>query len=330
MNRIKRSSEASSRTSLPSRSVRTLALLLGSLLVFGVPISGGSLRSQAEFFDDAFSRAAVPPIGGSGWVVTAKLNMNAPGKEYISAIGRVTLQPDATLGGDLAMSIDNKAVPNNIIRVAIRKSNPAVVVVQRLVAGKPFLGRPGKIVKLPVDPGFNYVSGPVEWSDGTRVLQIFLETEFVKKAAAKPIGARYRVTGHATVTNAEDGPFDSTVEVYGKLVLALPLLPGEVEQRSFALLEERTRNAVAGEAWPFNDVTVDIFDDENPASTFEIVGFFSDQDQESNPDVLWKECPQRYRFSLKERRITCPGDNDTESLDVFVRVVKVQDLYKKF
>jgi hypothetical protein len=306
-----------------------LTILVGSSLVSGGSISSGAVRSQAEFFDDAFKRAAAPPIGGSGWVVTAKLNMNAPGKEYISAIGRVTLQPDATLGGDLPLSIDNKAVPNNTIRIAIRKSSPAVVVVQRLIAGKPFLGRPGKIVKLPVDPGFNYVSGPVEWSDGTRVLQIFLETEFVKKVAAKPIGARYRVTGHATVTNADDGPFDSTVEVYGKVVLALPLLPGEVQQRSFALLGEGTRNAVAGDAWPFNDVMIEIFDDENPASTFDIVGILQDLDQETNPDLLWYDCPQRYRFSAKERRITCPGDNDSESLDVFVRVIKVQDLYKK-
>ncbi len=261
--------------------------------------------------------------------MTAKLNMNGSGKEYISAIGRVTLQPDATLGGDLPLSVDNKVLPNNTIRVAIRKSSPAVVVVQRLVAGKPFLGRPAKIVKLPVDPGFNYVSGPIEWMDGTRVLQIFLETEFVKKAEAKPIGARYRISGHATVTNADDGPFDSTVEVYGEVELALPPLPGQVEQRSFALLPEGTRNAVAGDAWPFNEVTVDIFADENPASVFEIVGILQDQDQESNPDLLWYDCPQRYRFSANEKRITCPGDNNSESLDVFVRVIKVQDLYKK-
>lgn len=332
MKKLKLSSETSSNPSflitsfsspsVSSRSVRTLAILVGSLLVTGVSVSSGAVRSQAEFFDNAFQSAAKPPIGGNGWVVTAKLNMNAPGKEYISAMGRVTLQPDATLGGDLPLSIDNKAVPDNTIRIAIRKSNPAVVVVQRLVAGKPFLGRPAKILKLPVDPGFNYVSGPVEWSDGTRVLQIFLETEFVKKVAAKPIGARYRIIGHATVTNAEDGPFDSTVEVYGKVVL-------EAKQRSVVLLGDGTRNARAGDAWPFNDVTIDIFDDENPASTFRILGILQDQDQETNPDLLWYDCPQTYRFSSKEKQITCAGDNDSESLDVFVRITKVQDLYTK-
>ena len=321
------------RSSKLRRSKRIVLLLVVLASGSAVSTSRGAIRSQAEFFDNAFQRAAQPPAigGGAGWVITASMNMNAgsSGKEYLSARGRMTLQPDAMLAGDLQLSIDKKEIPNNTIRLAIRKSNPAVVVVQRQIAGKPFLNRPAKVVSLPVDPNFNYISGPISWMDGERAIQIFLETEFVKKAATKPIGARYRITGHATVTNAEDGPFDSTVEVYGKVELALPLLPGDVEQRSFALLGEGTRNAKAGDAWPFNDVTIDIFDDENPASTFDIGGILQDLDQESNPDLLWYDCPQRYRFSSKEKRITCPGDNDSESLDVFVRVIKVQDLYKK-
>jgi hypothetical protein len=85
-------------------------IVLASGTLVPATASGGAIRSQAEFFDNAFQRAALPPAigGGSAWVITAAMNMNAgsSGKEYLSARGRMTLQKDATLAGDLQLSIN--------------------------------------------------------------------------------------------------------------------------------------------------------------------------------------------------------------------------------
>lgn len=288
---------------------------------------------QAEFFDTAFARAsAPPPIGGNGagWVITANINMNGgTGKEYVSARGRVALQPGGTLGGDLQMSIDNKEVPNNAIRLAIRKSNPAVVVVQRLVAGKPFLGRPAKIVSLPVEPGFNYLSGPIQWTDGDRVLQIFLESQFVKKQEPKPIGARYVVSGSLVVTNSDDGPGDDTVELLGEVYIHLFTSDDKFIRRTIPLAEGDQGSANTGTSFKLQDITIDVFDEEK-AAYLRIAGFYQDVDEFSNADPMWNGCAARYKLgNTMTRGATCSGDGVSENLDVTIKVVQKELLYKK-
>ena len=176
-----------------------------------------SAPAEAEFLDNAFKRAATPAT----WNVTARVTMNAQGKEFISASGKVMSQSLISIGGDLPLSLNNKAIPDGTLRINIRKGAQAVVEITRMFAGKPSLGRPATIVTLPIDPNFNYLSGPIQWSDGNRVIRIDLETEPV--GPKKPIGARYQVTGYMKVTNAEDGLFgaDNTCEIYGNIWIKL-------------------------------------------------------------------------------------------------------------
>lgn len=299
--------------------------------------SSGALRSQAEFFDNAFARASQPPaIGGGGaWVITASMNMNAgsSGKENLSARGKMTLQPDATLAGDLQLSINQKEVANNTIRLNIRKSNPAVVVVQRQIAGKPFLGRPPKLVSLPIDPNFNYISGPISWMDGERTIQIFLESEFVKKpvetsngGSGKPIGARYRIFGRLEITNAEDGTMDSTVEVSGVISLNRYDNQGKSIQ-SYRMYFSDRRDGIEGSVWNLEEVIVDVFDDEN-APVFMIEGSLLDWDSASSPDIMWLSCTKRYKFD-QPGRLSCNGDRNSENIDLTGGISKVKDLFKK-
>jgi hypothetical protein len=319
------------------RSKRMVLLLVVLASGSAVSASRGAIQSQAEFFDSAFQRAALPPPigGGSGWVVTASMNMSAgsSGKEYLSARGRMTLQPDATIAGDLQLSIDKKEVANNTIRLTIRKSNPAVIVVQRQIAGKPFLGRPGKVTTLSVDPNFNYISGPISWMDGERVIQIFLETEFVKKptdspggSPDKPIGSRYRVFGRLEITNAEDGTLDSTVEVSGSISLNRYDDQGKRTQ-SYRMYFSDRRDGIEGSIWNLEEIFVDVFDDEK-APVFMIEGSLLDWDNASSPDIMWLSCTKKFRFD-QPGRVICNGDRNSESVDLFGGFTKVKDLYKK-
>ncbi len=312
---------------------RTVVLALTAVLAASTPAPtfAGPMLTQAAFFDDAFARAALPPVGGASYVITANLNMNGgPGTEFLSARGRVALQPGGTLGGDLPLSINNKEVPNNVIRVAIRKSSPAVVVVQRLIGGKPFLGRPPKIVSLPVDPAFNYLAGSVSWHDGDRMLQIFLETQLQKPdTKPTPIGIRYTVSGSVRVTNSDDGVADSTVELWGEVRLGLNNSSGQFVRGSEYLANGPQGSRRAGEYFRLRTVTVDVFNDEN-IDNFDILNFFNDSDDLSSPDYLWNGCSGKFRFTPeKTQKVFCEGDKLDESLDVTIQVTPKELLYKK-
>lgn len=312
--------------------------------------------AQAEFFDNAFANAAKPPAvgGGAKWVITAKVSLNGTNLEYITARGTVTLQPDGMLAGDLPLSINGSAAADNALRINIRKSNPAVVVVTRMIAGKPFLGRRPVLVSLPVNPNFNYLSGPIQWTDGSRVIRIDLESEYVRKqttgngaantggnsgGSGKPIGARYQIGGFMRVTNSSDGPGDNTVELYGALYLHHYRKGQEVgsAQTLIKLIEQDANN---GFQLNFNNnVYVDAFDGDNDTLTLE--GSFRDRDKGqglSGDDDLFigSTCLNDfglynlYRISLRDGgSMLCKGDQNSESADVRIFAKKVSDLYKR-
>ncbi len=308
------------------------------LFVFVMLCLPTDVSAQAEFIDNAFQRAAMPPAAG-GWTVTAKVTMNAPGKEYISARGKVTLQSDGSLTGDLPMSLDKKEIAHNTLRFSIRKNNPAIVTITRMIAGKPFLGRSAALVSLPVDPNFNYLSGSIQWG-GSREIRVDLETE-----PAQPIGARYHITGRMEVTNAEDDFLgaDNTCEIYGQVNITLvdkdhkDLPPRQL----FTLIEQA---AMKGFKLNFDkNLYFDRYFDEPNWSFFHIQGWILDEDggpvDQTDDDVLFgtgKDWTRKgFRFGDQRGKVgdvdhyVIPGDRDSENAEIYFTVTKIADLYKK-
>ncbi|CAN5619242.1 hypothetical protein BH10ACI3_BH10ACI3_08070 [soil metagenome] len=320
--------------------LRTGALRPLAVIAFALFLVS-SISAQSEFFNNAFANAARPPvIGGGGWVITAKVYIKAANKDYISAVGRVTLGSDGTLGGDLPMSINNSPVANNTINIHIRKSNPAVVVVRRNVAGKAFLGRPASLASLPVDPAFNYLNGPIDWAGGQGSVQIFLESEFVKKASppsggsGKPIGARYQIGGFMRVTNSSDGAGDNTVELYGALYLHQFRKDGQ-EVGSQTIIKLIPQDANNGFEMQFNN---NVFIDAYDGDTLTLEGSFRDRDAGqglSGDDDMFigTACLDKfgvynlYRITQRDGSMLCKGDQNSESADIRIFAKKIKDLY---
>lgn len=304
-------------------------------------VTAGNISAQ-EFFYDAFANAAKPPqIGGGGkWVVTAKVSLQASGKEYLSARGPVTLQPDGMLGGDLSLSIDNNPVANNTLRLNIRNSDPAAIVLVRNVSGRPFLGRPASQTSLPLKPEFNYLSGSINWPDGQRVIRIDLESEYVKAPPPPPkrAGARYQIGGFMRVTNSEDGwgGADNTLELYGRLYLHRVRDGKQI--KTWVLVDVPEQDAENGFERKFYDnIFIDVYDDELTTDKFTMENGFSDRDRGqglSGDDVLFNgiTCMNgrliNYLLSSTKRygSMECKGDQNSESADIRIFMKKVSDL----
>lgn len=296
--------------------------------------------AQAEFFDTAFTRASQPPPingNGAGWVITAKVSLNGSGKEYISARGPVTLKSEGSLTGALPMSIDNKEVANNTINISIRRSNPAVVTVTRMIGGRPFLGKPAVIASLKVDPNFNYLSGPLTWTDGNRVIRIDLETVYVnaKPQEAKKKGVRYQIGGFFRVSNSSDGVADNTVELYGFLTLH-HYRNGQEVGTGTRIFELIPQDAINGFQLPFKNIYIDSFEGDNDTLTLEGAIFDRDAGQGlTGDDLLFggAECMTKFglynlfRISLRDGgSMLCKGDQNSESGDIRIFAKKVKDL----
>ena len=295
------------------------------LLFVAITLTGG-VSAQAEFIDNAFQRAATPPAAG-GWVVMAKVAIKAPGKEYISAYGQVTLQSDGSLAGDLPMSLDKKEIAHNTLRFSIRKNNPAIVTITRMIAGKPFLGRSAEIFLLPVNPNVNYLT----WTFGSREITVHLETE-----PARPIGARYKITGRVVFTNTEDGVLDNTCEVSGGVALRrVSYGSGSGVVTSTWLFEIIPQDVTAVATFPFTKV-IDVYDEDK--SQFSLDGRFYDRDHGptlgietgAHDDMMWPDPEFPRRINLKkEGESVFPGDRDSENAEVYITVTKISDLYKR-
>lgn len=296
--------------------------------------------AQAEFFDTAFTRAAQPPPingNGAGWVITAKVSLNGSGKEYITARGPVTLKSEGSLTGALPMSIDNKEVANNTINISIRRSNPAVVTLTRMIGGRPFLGKPAVIASLKVDPNFNYLSGPITWTDGNRTIRIDLETVYVnaKPQEAKKKGVRYQIGGFFRVSNSSDGVADDTVELYGFLTLH-HYRNGQEVGTGTRIFELIPQDAINGFQLPFKNIYIDSFEGDNDTLTLEGAIFDRDAGQGlTGDDLLFggAECMTKFglynlfRISLRDGgSMLCKGDQNSESGDIRIFAKKVKDL----
>jgi hypothetical protein len=169
--------------------------------------------------------------------------------------------------------------------------------------------------------------------DGERTIQIFLESEIVKKQPPKPIGARYKITGGLSVERSDDGIGDSTVEVDGRILLNFQNEAGGFV-KSFDLASFSNLDATAGDSIQFPEYRFDIFNEEK-ASTFSLSGHFDDLDTSSQDDVMWDGsfCPAQKLPSAvgaaKQARGICKGAGGGEGLDVYYSVKKVEDLYSK-
>lgn len=304
-----------------------------------------NVSAQSEFFDNAFANAAKPPaIGGGGWVITAKVSLNASGKEYITARGPVTLKSDGSLTGALPMSIDNKEIANNTLFLSVRKSNPSAITLTRMIGGRPFLAKPAATTSLKVDPNINYLSGKITWTDGDRIIRVDLESEYVKKASppsgggnsGKPIGARYQIGGYMRVTNSADGVGDYTVELYGNLYLHQYRKDGqEVGSQAQPIIKLIQQDANNGFEMQFNN---NVFIDAYDGDTLTIEGGFLDRDAGqglTGDDLLFAgdACLNKYgvynlyRITQRDGSMLCKGDQDSESADIRIFAKKIKDLY---
>lgn len=319
---------------LPMSSAKYAAAVI--MIAAAFTIKGSA---QAPYFDDAFANAAKPSMISAGWVVTAKVYIKAANGEYISAVGPVRLAEDKTLGGELPMSINNSPVANNTIGIHIRKSDPAVVIVNRNVAGKPFLGRGGAMTSLKVDPNFNYLNGPIKWNGGNASIQIFLESEFVRKKADNSGSGqntsnkttRYQIGGFMRVTNSSDGVLDNTVEIYGTLWLHQYRKNGVEVGKARKLIEVVEQDANNGFQMDFNKLFIDAED----GDTLTLEGGFQDRDAGQgltgdDPMFNGNSCMNKFgvynlfRFTNRDGSMLCKGDQNSESADIRIWAKKVE------
>lgn len=210
------------------------------------------------------------------------------------------------------------------------------------ISGKPFLGRPASVVTLEASYRAPFSRGKVIWDNEEYGISIFLSPNQVKAGKpeirdtpAKPIGARYQVTGRVVIANAEDGVGDNTCEISGYVFLRQLRDANGVKvdkPNGKILFQIIPQDVIKGMVFKFpNDLFFDVYDDDK--SQYNLGGGFVDNDTNSADDAMWPDAANAMRWDFRrmagQGEHNYPGDRDSESVEVYITVTKVSDLYKK-
>ena len=326
--------------------MKKLALALFVAIAFGTGFS--TVASGQYQLEEAFKAAALPADAKGRWVVKTDVNIyKLDGTMKFEASGNLDLKGNV-LEGHLGLRPPGGALINgNTLYFYVTKPSPATMRVRHDIAGKPFLGRPAEIVKLENRYRAPFLRGTVIWDGEECTFSIFFSpmqtTEKPKPvfsdpdpipSAQKAIGARYQVRGRVVVANAEDGLGDKTCEIIGEV--GIKRLRNEkgvkVSEKTKRLFWIVPQDVIKGMEFKFPDnLFFDVYDDDQ--SQWRLEGRFFDNDLDSADDEMWPSQEDALRFNFRtmagKGEFNYPGDRDSESVEVYITVTKVSDLYKK-
>ncbi|CAN5331161.1 hypothetical protein BH10ACI2_BH10ACI2_02830 [soil metagenome] len=310
-------------------------------------VDSASAQLVPVYVSNAVHKTVLPPDAKGKWVIRGIVNLYKPSGENLVAEGLMNVE-GGVLSGDLALKVgDSGYIKDNTVRITMTLSEPFKIGLRHDIALKPFLGRPMEYARFKNIPNAPYTSGNVIWDGVETPVSIFLGYEQVNAGTvairkpppkpSTPIGARYQITGHIQIANAEDGVLDSTCEIYGLVRLIRfrnekgEKIPGEPIML-FKIIEQ---DVMAGMDFKFpNNLFFDIYDDDK--SEYRLDGSFFDRDKGqglSGDDLMWPDPENPMRFDFRKYagkgEYNYPGDRDSESVEVYLTVTKVSDLFKK-
>ena len=145
------------------------------------------VAAQGTFLDDAVIKAHTKSTAEGSWYVTATVMIKKrDGTENILAVGRViSFRPQGTgfgLVGSLPMTINGSSADVNSLYFTV--SQGSVIELQRLIAGKPFLGRQAQAFNAVLHE--NYLTTQGRWNGADIDVRVELTSEF-RKAPLPPI-----------------------------------------------------------------------------------------------------------------------------------------------
>lgn len=317
-----------------------LASLVGTALLAGAHTQA---KADVPFVVEAIEKAQTAPTAEGRWAVIANVVFTSEKSGTMTASGEVNFEgfPVNGLKGIIPMTIGDNAETSKINALGLAIKPDGTVGIQWLIAGKPYLGRPTFVFQPSAFP--DYLSKRINFGSVARRMKLTLSSEWIKAEkprirkkppvqteAKTPIGKRYKISARVVITNSDDGVLDDTVEVKGDLELYHWGANGNKFVGNVGNFV--TQPLKAGQSVFLGSCFIDYIFDKPDTKYYAMRGSFFDTDDImlTGLDMMNDSRAEKRNLPIhatfkEEFKLT--GDEDDESLDIYYKVIEVEDLY---